>query len=215
MLQVAKSRVFRGQLEAAKTSNLFSLHLPPLRFRDLRDKSVKDNDVFDAFVDYLYLATTSGLRLQLMWKDLLQLATEFEITALKEDCEQFVERNVDMNRVNILEILEVGYLCTSEAVLRCALTKSFEDPKAPLLNLSDATYKELVHVFPDLNDRVIQAEVAAKSRRCTILMDYSQAFTKDSVDSTSLFLRIVTLCSGGRNFSWWPKRRVSLSAYKM
>jgi hypothetical protein len=192
-----------------------SLHLPLLRFRDYRDKSVKDNDVFDAFVDYLYLATISGPRLQLMWKDLLQLATEFEITALKEDCEQFVERNVDINRVNILEILEVGWLCTSEAVLRCALRKSFEDPNAPLLNLSDATYKELVDVFPDLNDRVIQAEEAAKSRRGTILIDYSKAFTKDSVDSTSLFLRIVTLCSGGTNFSWWPKRRVVSSAFKM
>ena len=215
MLQVTKSRIFSVRLETAKMGNPFSLHLPLLRFRDYRDKSVKDNDVFDAFVDYLYLATISGPRLQLMWKDLLQLATEFEITALKEDCEQFVERNVDINRVNILEILEVGWLCTSEAVLRCALTKGFEDPKAPLLNLSDATYKELVDVFPDLNDRVIQAEEAAKSRRGTLLIDYSKAFTEDSVDSTSLFLRIVTLCSGGRNFSWWPKRRISSSAYKM
>ena len=215
MIQAAKSRVFSVRLEAAKTPNVFRIHLPPLRFRDFRDKSVKDNDVFDAFVDYLYLATISGPRLQLMWRDLLQLATEFEITALKEDCEQFVERNVAINRVNILEILEVGWLCTSEAVLRCALTKSFEDPKTPLLNLSDAKYKELLEVFPDLNDRVIQAEEAAKNRRGTILIDYSKPFANDSVGSRSLFLQIVTLCSGGRNFSWWPKRRVSSSAYKL
>lgn len=212
MLQAAKSTVLRSQLEAGKTGNSRSLRLPALRFREFRDKSVKDNEVFNAFVDYLYLATISGPRLRLMWRDLLQLATEFEITALKEDCEQFVERNVAITKYNILEILEIGWLCTSEAVLRCALTKSFEDPKAPLINQSVAAYKELVDAFPDLNDRVIYAEEAAKSHwRGIVSPGYSKAFTKDPVDSTSLFLQIVTLCSGGRNFfTGKPQRRYKL-----
>ena len=76
-----------------------------------------------------------------MWEDLLHLA---------KDCEQVLENSTTINGSNTFKILEVGSTRTLEAVLRLAI-KSFEDPKAYLLQFNGPKYKRLEDQISTLN----------------------------------------------------------------
>lgn len=71
---------------------------------------VTDFQVYDLIVEYFYMEfMRPAYLLQQRWKDIPVLATEFEVAALKEQCEQYVQGNVEFKQDNILNInLELG-----------------------------------------------------------------------------------------------------------
>ena len=55
------------------------------------------------------------------WTWLPFLGAEYEVATLKEECKEYFKGNVDINKVNIVEILELGLTCDSQVLVRSAI----------------------------------------------------------------------------------------------
>lgn len=111
--------------------------------------------VYDEFVEFFYQASVPTSALEHYWTWLLFLGAEYEVAALKEECEQYFKGNVDINGVNIVEILELGLTCGSQLLVRSAIDAH---ARYRILNLREEPCKKLMEKYPHVRNLISQAE---------------------------------------------------------
>ena len=118
-------------------------------------RSIQFTPVYDAFVEFFYQASVPTSVLEHYWTWLLFLGAEYEVAALKEECEQYFKGNVDINGVNIVEILELGLTCGSQLLVRSAIDAH---ARYRILNLREERCKKLMAKYPHVRNLISQAE---------------------------------------------------------
>jgi hypothetical protein len=111
--------------------------------------------VFDAFVEFFYQASVPTSALEHYWTWLLFLGAEFEVAALKEECEQYFKGNVDINGGNVVDILELGLKCGSQLLVRSAIDAQ---ARYHILDLREERCRKLVEKYPLTRNLISQAE---------------------------------------------------------
>lgn len=111
--------------------------------------------VYDAFIEFFYQASLPTSALEHYWAWLLFLGAEYEVAALKEECEQYFKGNVDINGVNIVDILELGLTCSSQLLVRSAIDAH---ARYHILDLSEERCRKLVEMYPHAKNLISQAE---------------------------------------------------------
>ena len=118
-------------------------------------KSFLSDYVYDAFIEFFYQASVPTSALEHYWTWLLFLGTEYEVAALKEECEQYFKSNVDINGLNIVDILELGLTCGAQLLIRSAMDAH---ARFHILNLKEERCRKLLEKYPHARNLISQDE---------------------------------------------------------
>ena len=143
-------------MESRTDNGIKKLELPELQNMSKKaSKSFLSDYVYDAFIEFFYQASVPTSALEHYWTWLLFLGTEYEVAALKEECEQYFKSNVDINGLNIVDILELGLTCGAQLLIRSAMDAH---ARFHILNLKEERCRKLLEKYPHARNLISQDE---------------------------------------------------------